>query len=148
MNFFLSYKTADFSCFISGWAVLRIAVSTDHVAYRCELSLSEVWIALRKLLYHFLIACRSSFWSDTGVVSWNRLLDLPMHSTTFIVIYFTSLQLIQCRLNVQEPKLSSKLPSWFILFVFRCFSLGLPGKVAQQGMPGRFRRLIWCRIGF
>ena len=133
MNFFLSYKTADFSCFTSGRAVLRIAVSTGHVAYRCELSLSEVWIPLTKRLYHFLITFRSSFWSDTGVVSWNRLLDFTIHNTTFIVIYFTSLQLIQCCLNVQEAKLSWKLP---VLVYFVRFSMLLSSFVRKLRTTG------------
>jgi len=81
---------ADFSSFISSRAVLRIFFRIDNVAYRCELSLSEVWILLRKWLYQFLITFRRSFWPDTGVVSWYRPLDFPIHRTKFIVIYFSS----------------------------------------------------------
>lgn len=132
---------ADFSCFISGRAILRIAVSTDHMAYRCEFSLSEVWILLTKRLYQFLITFRSSFWRDTGVVSWYRLLEFPIHSTTFIVIYFTSLQLMQCRLNVQEPNISWKL-SVLIYFVrFSMFLSSFARKVRTTGNAGQIEKI-------
>lgn len=97
--------------------------------------------SVEKTSYHFLITFRSNFWRDTCVVSWYRLLDFPIHSTTFIVMYFTSLQLIQCRLNVQEPKLSWKL-SVLIYFVrFPMFLSSFARKVRTTGNAGQIEKI-------